>query len=48
MIKSNRNFENYDRKHSLNFEGVGSNKTITESVCLENGPKFSCVLGGSI
>ena len=32
-----------DREHSLSFKGVGHNKTITESVRLENGPKFPCV-----
>ena len=29
-----------DQEHSLSFGGVGRNKTITESVLLENGPKF--------
>ena len=32
-----------DREHSLSFEGVGRNKTITVFVRLENGPKFPCV-----
>ena len=36
-----------DREHSLSFEGVGSNKTIMESVRLENGPKFPCFLGST-
>ena len=31
------------REHSLSFEGVGRNQTNTESVRLENWPKFSCV-----
>ena len=31
------------REHSLSFEGVGRNQTTTESVRLENWPKFSCV-----
>ena len=29
-----------EQEHSLSFGGVGRNKTITESVLLENGPKF--------
>ena len=29
-----------DQEHSLSFGGVGHNKTITESVLLENGLKF--------
>ena len=33
-----------DQEHSLSFGGVGRNKTITESVLLENGPKFSLPL----
>ena len=32
--------ETIDREHSLSFEGVGRNKTITESVRLENRSKF--------
>lgn len=28
------------REHSLSSEGVGRNRTVTESICLENGPKF--------
>lgn len=28
------------REHSLSSEGVGRNRTVTESICLENGSKF--------
>ena len=43
MIESHRDFyKTIDPEHSLSFDGVGRNKTITESVRLENGPKFSC------
>ena len=31
------------REHSLSFEGVGRNQINTESVRLENWPKFSFV-----
>lgn len=28
------------REHSLSSEGVGRNRTVMESICLENGSKF--------
>ena len=43
MIKTNEPSKTIDREHSLSFEGVGRNKTNTESVRLENWPKFPCV-----
>ena len=43
MIKTNETSKTIDREHSLSFEGVGRNKTNTESVRLENWPKFPCV-----
>ena len=43
MIKAIKTSKAIDREHSLSFEGVGHNKTITESVRLENGPKFPSV-----
>ena len=43
MIKTNDTSKTIDRELSLSFEGVGRNKTNTESVRLENWPKFPCV-----
>ena len=43
-INNKKTSKTIDREHSLSTEGVGRNKTITESVRgLENGPKYSCV-----
>ena len=43
MIKTSDTSKTIDRELSLSFEGVGRNKTNTESVRLENWPKFPCV-----
>ena len=42
-INNKKTSKTIDREHSLSIEGVGRNKTITESVRLENGPKYSSV-----
>ena len=44
MIKTNETSKTIDREHSLSFEGVGRNKTNTESVRLENWLKFRVFL----